>query len=203
MSDFLMETFYKNHSIRPQHLIADGIDAPLFAPVIPVRDIDILGAGNLVPLKRYHIFINVVSVLAATGVVQKATLCGSGTEEHLLKQQVAGAGLQNIVEFTGLIPHAGVLQYMQRAKVFLHTSEYEGFGNVCIEALYAGAHVISFTRPMRQHIPHWHIVSTVGEMIEKAMDLLQQPATVYSPVLPFDMNDSAKQFIQLLAGDNI
>ena len=69
---------------------------------------------------------------------------------------------------------------------------------MCIEALYAGAHVISFTRAMNQNIPHWHIVSTKEEMINKAIELLQNKETEYTPVFPFDMNDSARKFIQLL-----
>jgi len=88
---------------------------------------------------------------------------------------------------------------MKKTKIMLHTSEYEGFGNVCIEALYAGAHVISFTKPMNEAIPHWHIVATKEEMIIKAFDILQNDQTEYTPVLPFDMNDSAKAFMAVLA----
>jgi hypothetical protein len=68
--------------------------------------------------------------------------------------------------------------------------------------LYAGAHVISFTKPMHQQIPHWHIVSTKEEMIARALELLRDHHAVYSSVLPFDMNDSAKQFMKLFQYDN-
>ena len=55
---------------------------------------------------------------------------------------------------------------MQRTKIFLHTSSYEGFSGACLEALYAGAHVISFCEPMKQKIDHWHIVKDEKEMLD-------------------------------------
>ncbi|HWB28519.1 MAG TPA: glycosyltransferase [Chitinophagaceae bacterium] len=198
MSDFLMEEFSKNHFIRPKYLIPDGIETTLFPVQQQERDIAILGAGNLVPLKRYNIFIEVVTAITNKHPLIKVVLCGGGSEERALEKQAVDAGLQNTVMFTGLIPHKTVLSYMQRAKVFLHTSEYEGFGNVCIEALYAGAHVISFTRPMNRDIPHWHTVSAKEEMISKAMEILENEQTNYTSILPFDMNDSAKKFIEIL-----
>ena len=65
-----------------------------------------------------------------------------------------------------------ILQLMKRAKIFLHTSSYEGFSTVCLEALYAGCHVISFIKPMEHDIGHWHIVQSKEEMVKKAMEIL-------------------------------
>ena len=199
MSDFLAEEFYKNHGIFPKYLIPDAIDTSLFTEEDPERSIDILGAGNLVPLKRYEIFVEVVAALKNKGLSINAVLCGNGTEEQNLKNQISINGLENIISLTGLIGQKEVLAHMKKTKIMLHTSEYEGFGNVCIEALYAGAHVISFTKPMNEAIPHWHIVATKEEMIIKAFDILQNDQTEYTPVLPFDMNDSAKAFMAVLA----
>jgi glycosyltransferase involved in cell wall biosynthesis len=199
MSDFLMNEFAKNHGIRPQFLIPDGIDVSLFTNEQPERTIDIMGAGNLVLLKRYDIFIDVVAAIKEQYPSANTILCGGGTEEENLKAQINQLGLTDSVMLTGLRPQKEVLELMKKTKIFLHTSVYEGFGNVCIEALYAGAHVISFTQPMQQAIPHWHIVITKEEMIEKALALLQDEHTEYTPILPFDMNDSARQFIDILA----
>lgn len=201
MSDFLTEEFYKNHTIRPQYLIPDGVDTSLFSDKPIERTIDILGAGNLVPLKQYDIFIQVVDAIAAKIDNTNAVLCGNGTEEKNIKHQINQRGLDKQVTLTGLIPQKEVLELMNATKIFLHTSNYEGFGNVCIEALYAGAHVISFTRPMKEAIDHWHIVTTKEEMISKALEILQNKQTDYTPVLPFNMDDSAKKFIAILTAD--
>jgi hypothetical protein len=85
---------------------------------------------------------------------------------------------------------------MQRAKIFLHTSNYEGFSTVCLEALYAGCDVISFVRPMHDDIDHWHIVNTEEEMVKKAIELLVSE-TDNTPVLPYVMDDSAKAIMRL------
>jgi SAM-dependent methyltransferase len=86
---------------------------------------------------------------------------------------------------------------MQRTKILLHTSGYEGFGVVCLEALYAGAHVISFCRPMEQDIPHWHIADSPEEMMQMAEEILRDPATSYTPVLPYTMKDTVRSVMEL------
>lgn len=200
MSDFLMDEFSKNHHIRPQYVIPNAIDTSLFFDEQIEKTIDILGAGNLVPLKQYHIFVEVVAQIKKQIPALKAILCGDGILAGNIKQQAEQAGLENTLSFAGRLPHKEVLKQMQKTKVFVHTSNYEGLSNVCIEALYAGAHVISFIRAMNHDIPHWHIVSTKEEMINTALSLLQNEETEYTSVCPFDMNKSAKKFIELFAG---
>ncbi|SEW44824.1 Glycosyltransferase involved in cell wall bisynthesis [Chitinophaga sp. YR573] len=203
MSDFLQDEFHKNHGIRPAHLIPDAIDTLLFdKDKEEERTLDILGAGSFSPLKQYDVFIEVVAAIKEQLQHTKAILCGDGSERTRIEEKIKETGLEDDLKLTGSIPQKEVLRLMKRTKVFLHTSNYEGFGNVCIEALYAGAHVISFTKPMNQRIGQWHIVSTKEEMIARALELLQDRNTVYSSVLPFDMNDSAKQFMKLFQYDN-
>jgi glycosyltransferase involved in cell wall biosynthesis len=91
---------------------------------------------------------------------------------------------------------------MQRAKIFIHPSSYEGFGAVCIEALYAGCEVVSFTDPMKLKIPKWHIVDSPQKMNEKVAELMEKPATDHSPLLLYDMNDSAKAIMKLFETGN-
>ncbi|GAA3932157.1 glycosyltransferase [Chitinophaga oryziterrae] len=202
MSDFLLNEFHKNHGIRPAYLIPDAIDTLLFDKDNEERTIDILGAGSLSPLKQYDVFVEVVAAIKEQLQPVQAILCGDGSERGKIESRMEALGLEDHLRLTGPLPQKEVLRLMKRTKVFLHTSNYEGFGNVCIESLYAGAHVISFTKPMDQKIPHWHIVSTKEEMITRALELLRDPHTVYSSVLPFDMDDSAKQFMKLFQDGN-
>jgi hypothetical protein len=85
---------------------------------------------------------------------------------------VKTASTQNI-SLTGEMDHSTVLALMQRSKLMLHTSSYEGFSGACLEALYAGAHVISFFSPQDAWIRHWHIAVNKEEMIELALEILQ------------------------------
>ncbi len=197
MSGFLAEEFSKNYGVTPAHVITNGIDTSLYPSPDTKKDIDILGAGSLIPLKNYDVFIDIIKELSSYIPAVKSVICGKGPEENNLQSMICKASLKNNIILAGEKPHPEVLQWMCRTKVFLHTSSYEGFSTVCLEALYAGAHVISFCNPKTGTIKNWHIVYTREEMLRLALKLLQDPDTNYEPVLPFSMDDSAKQVMKL------
>ncbi len=197
MSGFLAEEFYKNYGIKPVHIIPNGIDVSAYPVHYPVRDIDILGAGSLIQLKQYDVFIQIVKELSYRIPDVKAVICGKGPEENNLHSAIDKLSLQNNILLAGEKPHGEVLQYMCRARVFLHTSTYEGFSTVCLEALYAGAHVISFCNPKVGWIKNWHIVNDKEEMLALALKILRDPNMVYEPVLPYSMDDSAIKLMKL------
>ena len=197
LSDFVQDEFEKNHGIRPQHVIPAAIDTRQFSNMQQQRDIDILAAGSLIPLKQYDIFIEIITEMKKELPGIKAALIGNGPEKEKLQNLIAASGLKADIILTGELPHPEVLQQMQRAKVFLHTSSYEGFGVVLIEALQAGCHVISFNRAMKPEIEQWYIVKSKEEMKEKALELLQTKDTVYKSVTPFKMDDTVKKIMEL------
>ncbi|HEU5167421.1 MAG TPA: glycosyltransferase [Chitinophagaceae bacterium] len=197
LSDFLQAEFERNHGIKPGHIIPAGINTQLFNTNRKEKDIDIIGAGSLIPLKQYDIFLETIAKIKKQIPGIKATLIGKGPEKDRVQLLITQLKLQSNVSLTGELPYHEVLERMQRAKVFLHPSSYEGFGVVSIEALYAGCHVISFTRPMKQEIAHWHIVSSKEEMIQKAMTILENPATVYKRVLFCTIREVAKKMTAL------
>ena len=214
MSDFLVDEFFRNHGIRAGHMIPNGIDPREFEEGIsganpegttgtnpegapPPRDIDILGVGTLSRFKQYDFLVDIILRLRPSFPEIKGMHCGEGEDKQLIETLIRETGLEDHFFLMGETPHREVLKYMQRTKVLLHTSSYEGFGVVCLEALYAGAHVISFVKPMKQDIPHWHIVNTREEMAEKARALLSSPDTEYTPVCPYLMKDTVKEVLQL------
>ncbi len=197
LSDFLANEFYKNYKVRTSAVIPNGIDPNLFGKPQKEKDIDILGAGSLIPLKQYNIFIEVIAAIRKSFPSLCAMLCGDGPEKTKLADLIEKNDLGNNFLFAGEIPHKEVLQTMQRSKIFLHTSSYEGFSTVCLEALYAGAHVISFCKPMHREIAHWHIVSGKEEMIDKAFQLLYDPSTEYESILAYSMDESARTMMKL------
>ena len=186
MSDFLSQEFYKNYGLRPSHIIPNAIDSSSFHGGTTERDITILGVGSLIPLKQYDVFIRIVKEITKEMPATNAILCGKGPEEIPLQKLIVHHQLQDNLLLTGEKPHAETLQLMQRTKIFLHTSNYEGFSTVCLEALYAGCHVISFIKPMQHDIDHWHIVQTKEEMATKAIGILKipkQPIQLLCPIL--------------------
>ena len=63
LSDFIAREIRKNYGISPLQVIPVGIDTSLFGAAPEKRDIDILGAGSLIPLKQYHLFVETVGYL--------------------------------------------------------------------------------------------------------------------------------------------
>jgi len=197
LSDFIANEFYKNYHVFPSHIIPPGVEPMQFLKDVPERDIDILGAGSLIRLKQYENFINVVFKLKAAFPLIKVMLCGKGSEEQKLKKMIHAFSLEDNISLIGEISHNEVLAMMQRTKIFLHPSNYEGFGVVCIEALFAGAHVISFCKPMNNNIEHWHIVNNESEMLAKSAEILQGNNIEYRTVMFGSMDDCAKKIVTL------
>lgn len=192
LSDFIVDEFKRNYGVTPKYLAPGAIDPSLFETFTGERDIAIVGAGSLIGLKQYSVFINVIYALKSYMPHIKAIICGDGPEKTLLQTKINRLGLKDNITLTGELPHAEVLSLMQRAKVFLHPSKYEGFGIVCLEALYAGAKVISFVRPMINEIPNWHIASDVADMTRMAKEVLFDHDVLYYPVLPYHVADTVK-----------
>ncbi len=175
LSEFIREEFEKNHQIKPAHLIEPGIDPALFGEKPAQRNIDILAAGSLIPLKRYALFVDIVRRISQDIPGLKVTLAGKGPEEKEILFAIRKAGLQDTITMCGELSQQELYVAMQSSRLFLHTSSYEGYGMVCLEASYAGATVISFTRPMETLSPNWHVVKTAEEMVRMAVSFLRQP----------------------------
>ncbi len=218
MSNFLAHEFYRNYQIVPRHVIPNGVDPSLFdhattgfesatAPLDPAtrgfesaragRDLDLLGVGSLISLKQYEVFVSVVQDLSKSLPGIRALLCGKGPEQDNLQRQIERLGLSDKIELVGEQPHRTAIGLMQRSRILLHPSNYEGFSTVCLEALFAGAHVISFCDPVGSPVKNWHVVNSKEEMAGKALALLQDPRTSFEPVRVYSMNDSAKAMMAL------
>lgn len=185
LSDFIAATTLKNYSIQPKYIIPVGIDSKLFSTEEKQRNIDIMGTGSLIALKQFDVFINVVNAVSKKIENIHAIICGKGPLKKRLRSQINTLELGSNIYLLDEVPHKEVLSLMQQSKIFLHTSGYEGFGAVCAEALYAGAHVISFVKPMMENIEHWHIVHSEEEMIQKVISILNNKQTEHTPVLPY------------------
>jgi glycosyltransferase involved in cell wall biosynthesis len=203
MSFSLANEFQKNHGVKPGHIIPNAIDPKSFPIVIAKeRDVDLLGVGSLIPLKQYDLFTAIAGSLRKSFPGIKAFHCGEGREQNKIKGLIEQLNLKNNLQLLGSMTHEEVLQLMRRTKILLHPSSYEGFSTVCLEALYAGAHVISFCYPLDHPVPHWHVVNNVEEMISKALAILQDPQTEYESVFLYSMNDSAKAVMNLFGYSN-
>ena len=197
LSDFLEDELTRNFDVKPDFIIPNGIDAAQFSDVKAERDIDLLGVGSLIPLKQYNIFIELVGQLKMKKPTVRAIICGKGPEEEYLETKIEEMGLQDNLILTGEKNHPEVLRLMQRSKVLFHPSSYEGFSSVCLEALYAGAHVVSFFSPMKKKINHWHIAQDRQEIFRLVEKLVNDPDASHESVLPYPIQESARAMMKL------
>lgn len=108
-----------------------------------VRKPLILGVGSLIPLKNWEKWLQTLSLFLPGNPDFQAILIGDGPEKARLEQYCKALQLEHNVRFLGSLPRPEVLAYMQQASVLLHTSDYESYGFVLVEALACGAQVVS------------------------------------------------------------
>src|SRR5690606_24831206 len=144
ISRFNRDEYEKNHGVRPFMVAANGVRAQAFPPLNEgARDIHVMGAGSLIALKNFDLFVRIVHALKKEWPDIRAVVAGDGPEDRELLALSIRLGLQQNIQFTGALPHGQVLQLMNRSMVFLHPSSYEGLSTVVIEALYSGCKVVS------------------------------------------------------------
>jgi len=99
----------------------------------------IVTVGRLDPPKRHDLLIESMATLNAERPTV-LTIVGSGSCEEALRARVQALGLESQIEFAGFL--ADPTEQIRSADVFVLMTEYEGFGNVIVEALACGTPVV-------------------------------------------------------------
>lgn len=109
------------------------------------RDIDVLWVNNFRPFKRPELVIDIAKQLPD---VRFAVIGGKmrGAETLFDEVESAAKDLPNIT-FIGPVPYSDVNDYFARAKLFLNTSDSEGFPNSFLQAWIRSVPVISYFDP--------------------------------------------------------
>lgn len=104
----------------------------------PLRMIHV---GALQPRKGQEYAIGAVALLRDAGIQTTLTLVGSGSDEAMLRQKVADAGLEEVVTFAG--PQADPRGLLTGADLFVFPSRQEGFAIALLEAMAHGLPVVA------------------------------------------------------------
>lgn len=197
MSDFLKVTFETNF----KHQVLGKVPSALYLPGLPaysdeVRTVDFMSAGSLIPLKRFEWVLQTIADLMKENLKATALLAGEGPEKTRLKQLASTLGVSQQVRFCGELPQPVVIEHMMKSRIFLHPSEYEGFGNVLIEALYAGCHVVSLFNPLSETNEALHQVSDYDSFFKTSKKLFLQ-SLHHRSYKDYNTQQSALSFIQL------
>lgn len=105
----------------------------------------ILTVGTLKKVKRHDLLIKAFSKLPKT-LGARLYILGDGLESDSLKDLVFSLGLEELVTFVGFVRNTG--PWYAHADLFVLSSDYEGFGNVIVEAMEYGVSVVSTDCPV-------------------------------------------------------
>jgi glycosyltransferase involved in cell wall biosynthesis len=198
ISDFIQEQLSENFGIRAEHVITNGIDPDLFPPLSTQRrTYDIVGAGSLIPLKNYTLFLDLVQQLSRRFPALRTAIAGAGPEESALLAQRERLGLTEQVEFLGKLSRPAVLELMNDARLFLHPSSYEGNSTVLIEALYAGCRVVSFQGLSRASVANLRVCEDSRQMLGALEELLSVPEAPPERVLFNSIETTVRALLRL------
>lgn len=130
-------------------IIHNPIPAPPAATVIPPEverswgDANgrVVGVGTLKPVKNFALLIDAFAVLRRQRPTARLAIVGAGPLLEPLRSQAAALGLGDLVVFPGFT--ADPTPWYASADLFALASDYEGFGNVLVEAMRQGTPVVS------------------------------------------------------------
>ena len=106
--------------------------------------VSILWAGRLIGWKHPEVALSVARNLQKKGVAYSMNIIGDGPLREDLEKEVNSHGLSDSVHLLGAQPHEVVLEEMEKADIFLFTSDRnEGWGAVLNEAMNAGCAVVA------------------------------------------------------------
>lgn len=190
-NEFLM----KSAGFRAGHVIEWGIaEEDILREEQPLRDLDIVGAGSLNAVKNWPLWIETVQQVRRQKHDVKALLVGKGPERDVLEKKIIAAGLENNVFLHPSPSRPAALAAMRRAKVLLHTADYEGFGYVLAEAAAQGCRVVSTPGGIASALAACgHDADTLAL---ETLNALQSTAP-YLPVVPYKAVSAADRYLCL------
>lgn len=104
----------------------------------------IFWAGRFLKWKNPQFVIQVAETLKENDIDFSIDMVGTGEIEDDIKNIVKEKKLQDYIKFHGVLPQEKVREYMERANIYLFTSNREeGFGVVLIEAMNSGCAVVA------------------------------------------------------------
>ena len=164
----------------------------------------ILGAGRLAPQKDFATLIRAFALVRQQRPARLLIL-GEGEERQRLEAMAVELGIGEDVSLPGY--EENPYKYMSKAALFALSSAWEGFGNVLVEALAAGAPVLAADckdgpREILEAVPQGRLVR-VGDadaMAREILALLDQKAEPASPVALqiFTMDYVTDEYVTLL-----
>ena len=104
----------------------------------------IMGAGRLTRQKDFPTLIKAFAIVSSS-VPCRLVILGEGDDRLSLQDLIRNLRLDDRVDLSGFVDN--LPSYMKRARLFVLSSAWEGFGNVLVEAMSVGTPVVSTDCP--------------------------------------------------------
>lgn len=146
----------------------------------------ILWVGRMIAWKHPEVAVKIASRLKSEGYNFKLRMIGKGTEETKIREMIDSSGLEDCVEMIGGKTPEEVRQEMEKASVFLFTSDRnEGWGVVLNESMNSGCAVVASrsagsTRFLINHKKNGFIYEKPEEAYQYVKVLLDNPEIRYN-----------------------
>jgi len=104
----------------------------------------LISVGRLEKQKNYSLLLQAINRVIEVEMVELDIL-GEGSERPHLEELIQAMGLERSIHLLGFQPNP--FTYMAQADIFILSSDFEGFGNVIVEAMALGKPVIATDCP--------------------------------------------------------
>lgn len=121
------------------------VEPAVARPELRERDIDVLWVSNIRGVKRPDVLLEVADRLPELGLhMVGGTVPG---EVQCFESTRAQAAKRDNVKFHGAVPYRDAGALYARARVFVNTSDVEGFPNTYLQAWMSGTPIVAFFDP--------------------------------------------------------
>ncbi len=157
----LNQIYGGNWRYLPNSVAKQFLAHPLIAP--SESEFRIVSVALLARHKRMDLVIDAVADLRNRGRNVTLTIVGDGPERQALEEQVASLGLQDKVEFAGLVAVSDMPATLAKGHMLVSASEFETFGVTLIEGLALGMPIVA----TRSGGPDSIVTPAVGRFVDE------------------------------------
>jgi glycosyltransferase involved in cell wall biosynthesis len=104
------------------------------------KSLSLITIGRLIPSKGHDFLLNVLKIILSKNVRSNLTIIGDGPEKDNLLNKAKKLKISENINFIGITMHPET--FLKDADLYLHSSYYEPFGLVILEAMASGLPVI-------------------------------------------------------------
>jgi glycosyltransferase involved in cell wall biosynthesis len=176
----LVQTVYQQQELMKNFGLPSTLAGMLVAKPFGAsgaKDIDVLWVANIRRVKRPDMLVELARAMPSVNFHMAGALV-PGDEELYGRIETAARELPNLT-FHGGVPYLDIGRLFDRAKVFVNTSDLEGFPNTYLQAWVRGLPVVTTFDPdglvRSERLGSSH--TTVAEMVEGVAAMLRSEET--------------------------